>query len=260
MNNLTKTSLFVLLTIAAMAGIFFACEKNEPEAFVSNENSEFLQLSPNANLDDFTTLTENDRNVLREACIRLKINELAPNEKFKIKSGKEVNISEDIYNYFYYAHIANFKDSRKRRKVNGEGAIPDSIKCAQFVIHDILYDFGKNISVDDITKWCYSNGLFDPTNGTPSYKLPYILEHYFKSPKQCNISSLPQLYTRSGAASYIVTFKQDALTTDGRPTGHVARLDLYTGTYMLGCSSQLNGAIEVHIDNIESLYYVNEIQ
>ena len=74
MNNLTKTSLFVLLTIAAMAGIFFACEKNEPEAFVSNENSEFLQLSPNANLDDFTTLTENDRNVLREAWIRLKIN------------------------------------------------------------------------------------------------------------------------------------------------------------------------------------------
>lgn len=257
MNNFIKTSLLALITIAALAGFLFACEKTEPESCVSDESAEFLQLSPEANLHDFTTLTEKDRLILKEACKRLRLNDLAPNEKFKIKSGKEISISEDIFDYFYNAHAANFKGNRKRKKEAGESLIPDSIKCSQFVIHDILAGFGKNVPVDDITNWCYINGYFDPVNGTPNYMLPYILEHYFKSPKECSASSLPQFYTRSGAESYIVVFKENTLTSDGQPTGHVARLDLYTGIYMYCSSSQYNRTFEVKPEDIEAIYYVD---
>lgn len=253
MNKQFKISLLVLLTIFAFAGFFFACEQNEPESDFTNENPEFLQLSQNANLNDLSSLTKKDRQTLQSAFYRLKLDELGENEKFTIKSGKEVNISEAIYNFFYRTHSANFIHKRNRKKTNGETAKADSTKCVPYVVHDVLKGFGIDASVNDISNWCYGQGYYNPQTGTQGKYLQDIFEHYFSHVEKLRFEGRPQDYIRETGTSYV------AVITSGQYKGHVVMIEFIFDGKIYGSNSQANGdAYKVDFTEIGCVYEIQK--
>lgn len=228
---------------ALMAGftmicLLFACEQNEPAQPTTKEDPNFIQLSPKADLNDLSSLTTADRKLLTIAFYRLELDKLGENEKFKIKSGKEVNISEDIYNFFFRLHSANFNKNRTRKKTNGEATTkaPDSTKCVPYIVHDVLKAFGTEISVDEISNWCYENGYYDPAKGTQGQYIPTILNHYFgDNVKQLHFSEKPKDYIRVSGISYVASI------IEGKYKGHVVQIEFIVDGKIYGSNSQPHG-------------------
>lgn len=149
MNNLTKTSLLVILTVAAMAGIFFACEKNEPEAFVSNENSDFLQLSSNYN-PSYPSMK--DLGILAKGIERLP-SFIDLDDLLAKTNAQDLKMSQNLFNEcvsFFKPH-----KTRKRKVVPGEFENFDSFARTLSYILGFKRP-GKNDCYAEIQSYCVS--------------------------------------------------------------------------------------------------------
>ncbi|MDY2828405.1 MAG: hypothetical protein SOU27_03950 [Sodaliphilus sp.] len=218
MKKTIISSLAVLLILVSMAAIFYACE-NQSEPIASND-IDYLQLSPKADLSHIASFCKEDVAIMEKAFIRLGLDKYSPEEAFK--TSKNVNMSEDIYNFYYNLYFKNkgIKANRVRRKTNGERA--DSSKNVQYVVCDILNSLGVKTSVEKITDWCSGNGYYAPGQGIPAYFLQDIFEHYFYN--SSSLSGLNNGDYQSGSTVYTVVVKDS-----NSPYGQICRVQKVFG-------------------------------
>lgn len=146
--------------------------------------SEYLSINHEI---DHKTLTKSEQQTLYKAFSRLNI---VMNEYgiiiLNTKSGKEINISENIYNYYKKSienHNQDTKISIKTRIYYdndstsiGETEV-DSSGCLLYCIQDVMSYFGNNIPYDNIKQNLINHNLYD--NGVAPENAYDALSLYF---------------------------------------------------------------------------------
>ncbi|GEM_PF-6035385 len=180
---------FFLLAIVCATIYFSSCQQENDIA--TNPKEEFLTLNSFLNIND---LNKQEKQTFYKAFSRLNIVESKDGYlKLIQKSGKEVNISENIY--IFVSNIINKQNEMiksKRSYVtrfgvwdNDTSTIEDKDyhtdnDCMIFVIETLLHEFGKDdITAEDIRNDLSKLGYYSKDKGTYGSCIESALGYYF---------------------------------------------------------------------------------
>lgn len=99
MRRISFLVIGVLVAMATITGLFYACERNEPEC-VSEKGLPFLRLSTERSIGDLDKLNATDEAILVEAGRRLQIKSVQGILYTTYTCGKEANMAENIFEYY----------------------------------------------------------------------------------------------------------------------------------------------------------------
>lgn len=185
MNYLQKMGFIVMLVSASFVGVFFACEQTEPEVSSNYENGEFLELTSGANLKDYFSLSNADKQMLAKAESRIKIIKKNGVLYMPYESGAELGVSQEIYEYFLEIvnrtnEIYGNGKNRKRRVQPGESTTVNKTKCVSYLLGHIYKRFGEDTTKYNqktIDMWIVSNG-YDKGDGVHPGNFEAVLGHF----------------------------------------------------------------------------------
>lgn len=177
---------FVLLLTSFYLG---SCQQDSEEK--ANERSEQLVLAP---FTDVSKLNKQEQQILIKAFSRLTIVKTESGTYvLKQKSGKEVNISENIYNFFsgiiaktnnrwkkahsFYTRFGVWDNDSSATDGDNYSTNND---CVIFAIETLLREFGDNTTTaEDIRKKLASLGYYSEDQGTYGSCMESALACYF---------------------------------------------------------------------------------
>lgn len=92
MRRISFLVIGVLVAMATITGLFYACERNEPEGIVA-DNSQNLQFSKNV---DFGNLSKNDLGILSKGIHRIIVSGVSRDYLLNKADAKEFNMSQEM--------------------------------------------------------------------------------------------------------------------------------------------------------------------
>lgn len=174
-------SIFILsLTCVVM---FIGCQK-EDTFYELNDRETYLTLSSNVNFDK---LTKEDLEIISLAFFRLNIRE---NEygllEIVQKKGKDINISEELFNYFQsIAESNNKKIMSEIRFTRSSISTREEIEITytDCVARSIVYATG--LRYEDVNSWITNTY---GSNGVPSNQFYFTMNHFCDNGAQVPLS------------------------------------------------------------------------
>ncbi len=166
MRRISFLVIGVLVAMATITGLFYACERNEPEC-VSEKGLPFLRLSTERSIGDLDKLNATDEAILVEAGRRLQIKSVQGILYTTYTCGKEANMAENIFEY--YTCIINrtnkvLGDKRNRTKIAKAGEFEGTKnKCVSALMGYYCKRFqGDTVSYNKETyqAWIETNGYY----------------------------------------------------------------------------------------------------
>ncbi|MDR1112660.1 MAG: hypothetical protein LBL18_02715 [Bacteroidales bacterium] len=226
-----------------IASFMFSCQKDELFGYVE-EDLPYLSLSADFSGFDIEKTSDADWHVFHLAHQRMDIQEKNGVLYTKWKSGEQINVSEELFDFFVTMlnnttreHEENGKiaSSFPRLKQGGETEEEETNSpndCVARAIVDVMKSFGKtNVSVAEVNAWIRAHY---GSNGVPSSKFAEVVSHFLEGGE----TSLPSNYEYSASSKkrYIVVERPNN-TGDG----HAGMLMSTTGTKSIYRDSQNKG-------------------
>lgn len=180
-----KNKFVCLVCMMSLISLTFLIGCQQEESFEEvYDNGDYLSLSPNVNYDQ---LTDTDLEILSEAFVRL---DIRTNEDglFDItqKSGKDINISEELFNYFHLIAentneriLSDIQYSRNIVQTRQEG-LSSGTDC---VAYSIAFATGQDVG--EIDSWITSQY---GNNGVSSEKFYSVMRHFNENGVQVSCS------------------------------------------------------------------------
>lgn len=186
-KNVWKFYSLMIITILS-TGFFLQSCRDIDDSMNDGEDIPFLALSKNiSNLDiDYYNLSKADLDVFRQAFGRIQVIEKDGKYEMDLTSGRQINISENLFGAFKKL-LENTNEQNeeraKRENFNLRSKSDDVTRptdCVAQVISAALAIFGSNISAGEIdTLICESYG----NNGVPYDRFYEIVSNYLKGEK-----------------------------------------------------------------------------
>lgn len=213
------------LTIGTIILVFvsffiISCEKTDA-SFDQNQDA----LSVKGDLYNLPSLSVSDYNIMREAINRMEVRVVDGKLITNNKSAKELGISDELYFYLqseFEKANGNYKQyKRLRKKSQGETPVTnpskeDSLKaekckCVPILLNDVLWDFGKAVSIDKIIDWCRDNNYYVDGKGVYPDKIENVVFHYLNA-SVTSTTSIPINYSLNqknivGGEYYLMSVK-----------------------------------------------------
>jgi hypothetical protein len=188
-------------TIIIVASCFVTgCQKGEDIVTVDSSN-EYLSLPDGF---DFLNLSDEEYQIAQKALGRMFL--CSKNGKFETKftSGNQINISEELFNFFSAA-ITNSNSNKSkeirisypRLKTGTIESTYNSNDCVAHTIHAVCSLFGVSKLLSDIKQWLETKY---GTQGVPNNRITAALNHYLEAAP----TSLPSSYSYSNNNKIVV--------------------------------------------------------
>lgn len=191
---------FISVLFLGICFILVSCQEDDEELKLETD-SEYSFLSVDL-LKSFVNMSKEEISDLGKAYCRLDIIEKDDLFYIRQKSGVEINISEELFQYFKDL-VKEMNDKFVNQKIelalprtrtNDEGNDGGRNDCVAHTVVAVLSSFGKSTSVSDVSSWI-ENQYGD--NGVPFNQMSTVLNHYFVA----SSVPIPVEYTHSFADS-----------------------------------------------------------
>lgn len=227
-----------VVTIIIVASCFVTgCQKGE-DIFTVDSN-EYLSLPDGF---DFLNLSDKEYQVAQKALERMAL--FSENGKFKTRftSGNQINISEELFNFFSAA-ITNSNKSKEirvsypRLKTGATESTLSGNDCVAHTIYDVCGLFGISKSLSEINEWL--EGQYG-TQGVPNTSITNALNNYLMATS----TTLPSSYSYSSTNIIVVIERINATTAHSGilqlvATGTVMYRDNQNGGYRYCTSNDI---------------------
>lgn len=182
--KLRKFSVLFGVVILVFLLTIFSCSEIGNE--ISVDKSEYLSVNHSI---DFNTLSNSEREAVIKAFSRFSITTTKEGYIIiKEKSGSEINISENIYDFYkkmFDEHNKSIPLKISTRYalpsdsdyVGDENAAVDSAGCVIYSIQGVLYKMGTTVPYDEIKRELMAKGLYN--DGVAAGDMPAALGLFF---------------------------------------------------------------------------------
>ena len=230
MRRISFLVIGVLVAMATITGLFYACERNEPEGIVA-DNSQNLQFSKNV---DFGNLSKNDLGILSKGIHRIIVSGVSRDYLLNKADAKEFNMSQEMFD-MCLSSLGNYRRTgfRKRFKANGETGGNDCVaKSISYCIDQMRP--GESTSFYTIQYYCQNRyGM----GGVPLENVSEVMKVFtdYETVKSSDLKFGDMIITNNndgdGHAAIFMTKEGNEIhfynpRTPEKPAGHCPASDL----------------------------------
>lgn len=233
----------MIVTLCVTCFSIVGCQQDETET--SMEQLPYLSLNSKT---DFSHLSMEEWKTVQNAARRIDV--VVKDGLFSIKqtSGSQVNMSEDLFEYFQDGIKNTNKEIRKQVKLSRKrsrygGELEDEPKNYDCVAQSILAVYERmGVAIGDKLDWIEEQY---GTEGVPFGEISIVMEHYFEG-KEVSIS--PSL----------VPDKPTIVIFNGVDYGHAANLYVIEGGVVYYTDPQLGN--HLYYKNLSEVLYLYEVE